>query len=386
MDRLRASLPFREEYRTAFGVPTGGRLVVITSTWGRHSLLGENPDVVRRALAELPADGYRVVAAVHPNVWFGHSGWQLRSWLAPHLRAGLVVPAPETDAWQAALVAADAFIGDHGSLTLYGTALGVPGLLGAFGEEVVAAGSPMERLGSALPRVTAHEPLEEQVLRATAAQPGDARLAETGRLVTSRPMRAAALLRRLYYARMELDEPAAPAVARPVALPLPLPVERYEPAAPAMFVTAAVTGAERARGVSVRRYPAALQGPVTGHLPDPHLVVPEGEPDPRWCHAADVVVARRPGPPERLFRAYPGCWVVAAPDGAAGCVAYVRDGRRVTARWEGAGLSTEVAASVLFAVLADGGGGGGGGGAGAVEVDVAEGTGRVRLRVTEVCP
>ncbi|MEU4210569.1 hypothetical protein AB0F13_11355 [Streptomyces sp. NPDC026206] len=397
MDRLRAGLPFREEYRAAFGLRPGRKLLVLTSTWGPRSLLGANIDIVRRALAELPRDGYRVVAAVHPNVWYGHGGWQVRSWLAPYLRAGLVLPSPETDAWQAALVAADAFIGDHGSLSLYGAALGVPGLLGAFGEDVVASGSPMDRLGSALPRVRAYEPLEGQVRRAMATQPGDERLAEIGGLVTSRPMRAAALLRRLYYARMELTEPDLPAVPRPVALPLPLAAERYEPAPPALFVTVVPSGTGGA--VSVRRYVAGFQGSVTGHLPDPHLVAAEGEPDPRWARAADVIVAARPpgagesGRPvaERLLREHPGCWLAAVPYGvgAAGCAAFTRDGRELSARWEGAGVpdadavadSVSVAASVLFAGLANGWGEGR---AVDVDVDVCDGGPSVRLVVRGV--
>ncbi|MEU7135143.1 hypothetical protein, partial [Streptomyces sp. NPDC046261] len=397
MDLLRASLPFRDEYRAAFGLRPGQKLLVLTSTWGPHSLLGANIDIVRRALAELPVDGYRVVAAVHPNVWFGHSGWQVRSWLAPYLRAGLVLPPPETDAWKAALVAADAFIGDHGSLSLYGSALGVPGLLGAFGEAVVASGSPMERLGAALPRVSPYEPLEQQVRHAMAAQPGDERLAGIGGLVTSRPMRSAALLRRLYYARMELAEPDRPAVPRPIALPLPLPAERYEPVPAAMYVTVAAGGA--CGRVSLRRHPAEFQGSVTAHLPDPHLVAAEGEPDPRWARAADVIVARPPGPgesvreaAERIFRRYPGCRLAAFAGGpgqrATDCVAVTRDGARVSARWEmagaGAGASLAVAASVLYIGLGGGLENGRRDENATVDVDIADGVPAGRLALEGV--
>ncbi|MFF4159518.1 hypothetical protein [Streptomyces sp. NPDC001678] len=362
MDDLRAGLPFRSEYRAALGLTPGRKLLVLTSTWGPRSLLGANMDLVRRALAELPHDEYRVLAAVHPNVWYGHGGWQLRAWLAPYLRAGLLLPAPETDTWKAALVAADAFIGDHGSLTLYAAALGVPGLLGAFGDEVVAAGSPMARLGAALPRVAPDVPLGLQLRRAAAAQAGDERLAAIGGLVTSRPMRAAGLLRRLYYERMELDEPDSPAVPRPVTLPLPLPAERYGPVPPPMFVDADVRQGPDGTLV-LRRYVAALQGAVTGHLTDPHLVVAEGEPDGRWTGAADVVLARAPGPretyraaAERVFAEHGGCWLVAFPerDGAAGCVAVTRDGGMLRGWWEGgAALDLGVAASVLYVVAAD---------------------------------
>ncbi|MFG2179297.1 hypothetical protein ACGFLS_11340 [Streptomyces abikoensis] len=364
MDDLRAGRPFRAEYRAALGLTLGRKLLVLTSTWGPRSLLGANMDLVRRALAELPHDEYRVLAAVHPNVWYGHGGWQVRAWLAPYLRAGLLLPAPETDAWKAALVAADAFIGDHGSLTLYAAALGVPGLLGAFGDDVVAAGSPMARLGAVLPRVAPDVPLGRQLRRAAAAQAGDERLAAIGGLVTSRPSRAAELLRRLYYERLELDEPAWPALPRPVALPLPLPAERYGPVPPPMFVDARP---EPDGTLVLRRHVAGLQGTVTGHLADPHLVVAEGDPDGRWAGAADVVLGRAPGPretyrsaAERVFASHGGCWLVAFADpavGGAGCVAVTRDGGVLDGRWEEGGaaaLGFEVAASVLYAIAGAG--------------------------------
>ncbi|QSY47536.1 hypothetical protein [Streptomyces griseocarneus] len=357
MDRLRASLPFREEYRAALGLRPGQKLLVLTSTWGPHSLLGANMDLVRRALAELPSDEYRVLAAVHPNVWYGHGGWQLRAWLAPFLRAGLILPSPDTDVWKAALVAADAFAGDHGSLTLYAAALGVPGLLGAFGEDVVAKDSPMDRLGAALARVAPDVPLERQLARAAAGRAGDERLDGIGALVTSRPMRSAELLRRLYYSRMELPEPEQPAVPRPVALPLPLPAERHGPVAPAAYADARSTADG---GLELRRYPAALQDAVTGHLPDPHLVTAEGEPDSRWSRTADVVLARPPArgetfreAAERVFREHPGCWLAAfAGEQANSCVAFTRDGGRTTARWTGAAPPdpVAVAASALYAL------------------------------------
>ncbi len=367
MDALRASRPFREEYRAALGLRPGQKLLVLTSTWGPHSLLGAHMDLVRRALAELPLDEYRVLAAVHPNVWYGHGGWQVRSWLAPWLRSGLLLPAPETDTWKAALAAADAFVGDHGSLTLYAAALGVPGLLGAFGEEVVAAGSPMDRLGAALPRVSPYEPLGPQLRRAAAAQADDERLAAIGDLVTSRPMRAAALLRRLYYARLELSEPDRPAVPRPVALPLPLPAERHAPVPPATFVDVrpAAEGT-----VSLRRHLAEPQGALTAHLTDPHLVASESDPDPRWPRTADVLLARAPSSGEpladaaaRVFRSHPGCGLVAFAAGGADCVAFTRDGVRMTATWEGHGCTAALAASALYAAPA----------AGTLLVDVADG-------------
>ncbi|MFF4409405.1 hypothetical protein ACFY2W_10485 [Streptomyces sp. NPDC001262] len=360
MDQLLASAPFRDQYRAALGLRPGQKLLVLTSTWKNRSLLGAHRadlETVRRSLAELPADEYRVLCAVHPNAWYAHGGHQIREWLAPFLRSGLVLPSPETDVWKAALVAADAFIGDHGSLSLYAAALGVPGLLGAFGEDAVAEGSPMDLLGGELPRVTRHEPLGDQLQRAVAAQTGPLRerIAEIGALVTSRPLRAAGLLRSLYYARMELDEPQHPAVTRPVALPLPLPAEHRQPAAAPVYADL--------RGDRLRRYPAELQGQVADHLPDPHLVASYGEPDPRWAHAADVVLAQPRDPGEswedavrRVFRDHPGCLLAVFPQGTTGCVAFTRDGQhRLTAQWQDGTApwpyDTAVAASAVYSTL-----------------------------------
>ncbi|MFF7684728.1 hypothetical protein ACFZB6_01060 [Streptomyces syringium] len=364
-DQLRASTPFRDAYRAALGVRPGQKLLVLTSTWGRRSLLGHGGDTVRRALAELPRDEYRVVAAVHPNAWHGHGGWQVHTWLAPFVRAGLVLPVPETDTWKAALTAADAFIGDHGSVTLYGVALGLPGLLGAFDDDVVAPGSPMALLGGLLPRVAAGRPLAGQLADAAATQPGDERLAEVGSLVTSRPMRSMALLRGLFYEHLGLPEPADPAVVRPVATPRRPHDRRRDPAPPPVFATARFEehgGA--AATVTVRHYPAAVQGAEAGHLPDPHLVAVEGEPDVRWLHTADIVLARadatgRPtgevaGP---LFDRYPGCGAVAVPEPAGltgDCGLALRDGPELTARWREQQWWTtpQTAAATAYACLA----------------------------------
>ncbi|MFC7740294.1 hypothetical protein ACFQXA_03960 [Nocardiopsis composta] len=58
---------------------------------------------------------------------------------------------PPEQGWQAALVAADAVIGDHGSVTYYAAALGRPVLLAAFDEGEVLPGSHIDLLGRAAP-------------------------------------------------------------------------------------------------------------------------------------------------------------------------------------------------------------------------------------------
>ncbi|MEU3772398.1 hypothetical protein AB0F11_04115 [Streptomyces sp. NPDC032472] len=338
-DQLEASAPFREEYREALGVGPGRKLLLITSTWGGNSVLGASFDTVRRALAELPYDEYRVVAAVHPNAWYGHGGWQIRNWLEPALRAGLVLPPPAGQTWKAALCAADVFLGDHGSLSLYAAARGLPGLLAAFDPQAVAPDSPMAWLGERLPRLDPMRPLAAQLAGAVALPSAAAR-------ITSRPGRALALLRALCYRHLGLPEPESACVARPVpvpAVPLQAGTAGRGPAAPALYVDVRVAGRE----VRVRRYPAEPQrggGPYLG--PDPHVAAEAAEPDPRLRGLADVLVARPGADPAGVFARNPGCVLVAGPGRLV-----LRSGRQFTVP---GGVDPGVAGSVLLAVLGEG--------------------------------
>ncbi len=375
-DELEASAPFREEYRTGLGIAPGQKLVVITSTWGTRSLLAQEcgrPEIrhripfalVHRALAELPRDEYRVLAAVHPNAWYGHSGRQVRSWLAPYLREGLLLPRPESDTWKAALCAADVFLGDHGSLTLYGVRHGLPGVLAAFDEDTVAPDSPMALLGRLLPRTAPFVPLRAQLEGAMRQQPGDPDLARAAGALTSRPGEALRAIRTLCYERLRLPEPAHPVHARPVPLPPPDPSVRTAPLPPPVLAEVRPVAGARER-VRIRRYPASLHRPADLEPHDPHLVVTAGEPEPHWAHTAEIVVAPRTADPAQaateLFRRHPGCALVAVPDprDRARSTLVLRDGgnhRSYQARWENPAWwsDTAAAASVLYGRLSEGG-------------------------------
>ncbi|MEU9388085.1 hypothetical protein AB0D38_47445, partial [Streptomyces sp. NPDC048279] len=297
IDQLRDSLPFRESYRQAFGLLPGQRLLVVSSTWGSGSVLGSpRADVLRRVLAELSAEEFRVLAAIHPNSWHGHGSWQLHSWLAPFLDSGLLLPVPESDTWKAALCAADFLLGDHGSLTMYGIALGIPCILGAFDESKVAPGSPMARLGRILPRLSADRPLLRQIA-ALDGQREDPELQAVGETITSEPGRSAELLRRLFYTWLRLNEPAHPASLS--AIPVPSqpssPGTRRVPHEAPMFVTVSVTDSTGAADgeVIVRRYPAARQHGDGPHIASAHLAADRDDPDRRWPRTADVLLVPR---------------------------------------------------------------------------------------------
>jgi hypothetical protein len=125
-DRIVASVSRRDAYRRALGLDDERPLVLITSTWGRTSAFGRFDALLPRLVNELPKR-FRTVVLVHPNVWAGHTGWQVRAWLGACRRRGVLLP-PDTD-FEALLIAADWIIGDHGSVTVYGCLTGVPILL-----------------------------------------------------------------------------------------------------------------------------------------------------------------------------------------------------------------------------------------------------------------
>src|SRR3954469_1190082 len=84
---------------------------------------------------------------------------------------GLILVAPE-DGWRAVLAAADCLIGDHGSVTAYGAAIGVPVLFGALPGRQVRPGSPLPSLGELAPRLDPG-PLAPQVAQVMATWPRD---------------------------------------------------------------------------------------------------------------------------------------------------------------------------------------------------------------------
>ncbi|MFD8965112.1 hypothetical protein ACFV0C_08920 [Streptomyces sp. NPDC059568] len=383
-DQLWASRPFRDDYRRALGIRPGQKLIVVSSTWGGGSILASDDraetDALRRVLAELPADEYRVLAAVHPNAWYGHGAWQVQNWLAPLMDCGLLLPVPDTEAWKAALLAADGLVGDHGSLTMYGVSLGIPTLLGSFAASKVAPHSPMARLGEVLPRLSSHRPLAAQLHEAMAAQPGDTEVERLRATVTSRPGEAAALLRKLFYERLALPEPAATAGPRLVPVPVPAQVRPLSPVTPAMYVSVrsvrAADGTDRAYGAygaaTVRRYHASTQRRgQERHLAEAHLVADIDDPDSRWSRSADVLLMpygrSRPAGDLRSWEdtaevtaRFPGCALLAVEEPDDGVLTLTRKGVRLRARWAGRRpwwASAAIAASVAYDRTVSGPGG-----------------------------
>jgi hypothetical protein len=295
-DRMLASAPLRDTYRAALG-GDGRQLVFVSSTWGTRSLFGTRPELVRDIRAALPLDEYAVALALHPNTWFGHSPWQVRQWLDEWARAGVIVVPPE-EGWRAALVASDVVIGDHGSVTYYGAALGRPTLLAVRPKDTVDPASAIGRFLATAPPLT-REPLPDQLARARGCIPT---------YVSSAPGRCHELVRAQCYRMLDLSIPDCDVSAR--VLPVP-DVERRPVSATAVTVA----------GDTLTRYAAPI--------PNAHLVVSTDEPRRAVLEAADIVVHDAPGPrswPTTVLRSLPGALLATMPCGTDEWWVGMRDG------------------------------------------------------------
>ncbi|MFF9340528.1 hypothetical protein ACF1CG_12395 [Streptomyces sp. NPDC014773] len=294
-DRMLAARPYRERFRRALGVRRGQRLVVLNSTWNPEGLFGSGgrdvlPGLLPRLAAELPADDYRLAAVLHPNVWYGHGPGQIRAWLDRARRHGLVLVDP-VHAWRQALLAADLVLGDFGAVSYYAAALGTPVLLAADGAGLLDPEAPLARFVRHALRLDPYGPLLPQVERGIADHRPDPAHAGS---VTSEPGRAAELLRRHFYALMDLPEPPGPASLEP----LPLP-----PYAPGR-TTAPLHVRTRAEGTDVVVERSAGHPP--GAAGDAHLAVHEETRHPGDLDVADVIT--RDGPADDPRLGGPGAW------------------------------------------------------------------------------
>lgn len=200
-DRLVRSLPQRARYRRALGVGDAERLVVVSSTWGPEGTFGATRELLPRLMTDLPGDRYRVAALLHPAIW-AHGRRQVRAWTSDCREAGLILPGPAED-WRAVVAAADHVIGDHGSVTAYAAAAGLPLLVvaGKWSRRCVPR-TAQELVGQQADRLRLGQPLEAQL---HAARPLAA--AAIAARLTSYPGKAGERLRRLLYRLLGISQP-----------------------------------------------------------------------------------------------------------------------------------------------------------------------------------
>jgi hypothetical protein len=194
-DRMLASWPFRNTYRDSLEVREHQKLVVVSTTWGSHSLFGTDPAIFARVKAELPPDHYRVLAVIHPFVWLAHGRRQVLAWLSGARAAGVEIVEPRT--WRGAAVSADLVIGDHGSTTMYPAGLGVPVLMNKTASLAdIRPGSTADMLARWVESLNLDLPLLPQVERAMDRHDLQRRETIAG-LITSRPGQSGTIMRRL---------------------------------------------------------------------------------------------------------------------------------------------------------------------------------------------
>ncbi|OHV36553.1 hypothetical protein BBK14_33275 [Parafrankia soli] len=330
-DRLLASLRHRDEYRAALHTQDDQTLVVLTSTWGRWSLLGQDPDLPTRLLGQLPMDEYRLAAIVHPNVWHWHGGWQTRAWLERATRAGLqLVPARE--GWRGALVAADLLIGDHGSVATYAAAIGTPVLLGGGTEDELDPDGSTSALIRSAPRFDRAETPREQIDEAIGAHTPD-RYTLLTRRTFDIPGQSLRTLQKLMYQLMDLDAPGrAPSTRR-----VPAP-QTAQPVVSATIVVAAMS--PHTGTVDVLRFPADTDPQAGADHGDRHLAVDLAETDLGLLQSADVLVRRSDGHTrpahewaQATLDAYPGCRIAASITPKDSCTAFPRSGPAISLRF-----------------------------------------------------
>ncbi|MGW2592328.1 hypothetical protein ACWCXC_18940 [Streptomyces sp. NPDC001515] len=375
-DRMLAARPYRDRFRRALGVRPDQRLIVVSSTWNPESLFGDGSwheggsggeaDVLScllpRLAQEFPVDAYRFAAVLHPNIWHGHGPGQIRAWLDRASRAGLVLVDPLAG-WRQALLAADAVIGDHGSVTYYAAALGRPVLLAAAPLHALDPGAPISDFLREAPRVVPDAPLRPQL---DALVDGHRPLPGPAAFTSSVPGESAARLRALFYAMLGEPEPDTPASLKPLETP---PLAEVTVTAPLHVLTRVEGPGE----VSVTRWAAPAPSPEPDGPEEAHLAVHEDTRDVDRLRVADVVL--RDGPPDdprfgsppvwtaEALRRCPGCALAAFVVGPDACVVRLRDGALLRLVAEApepyTGPDPAVFASALHALLGDADGPGG---------------------------
>ncbi|MFF8602733.1 hypothetical protein ACF065_28085 [Streptomyces sp. NPDC015232] len=339
-DRMLALRPRRPVLRRAFGAGDGRRLVVLNSTWGRSSLFGSDAffALLRELTETLPVDEYRLCAVLHPNIGYGHGPGRLRAWLRRAAASGLT-PVDPLGPWRQAVAAADCVIGDHGSVTYYAAALGVPVLLGSFAERDLDPDSPVAALGRTAPRLRPGTPLRTQIDAVIDGHvPG--RYDGFAALASSDPGGSARLLRSLFHSFLALPEPSRPAALPPLPVPGTAPGEpppgTPELLAPLRVLTRVV--ADAPPEVTVTRWAdpsAEPAGPDAEAAEGAHTVVDEDTPDTSRLALADLVTDRGlagdpPGPrAAELLAAHPYATLAAVRTGPGRCLVRDRAGTQL---------------------------------------------------------
>jgi len=213
-DRMLVSRHLARRYRRALRVRPWQKLVVVSTTWSEHSLWGSDPTVFARLRAALPSWRYRIVVIVHPFVWLIHG----RPTVLARLKEAGVTALPYREGWRAALIAADLLAGDHGSVTQYGAALGLPIMMTTRSLKDVRRGSTADRLSRLVTPFDPGKPLLQQVR--TALKAGGSR--DFADLALSNHGQAIEIILHACYELLGIPKPAGVVRAEPLRTPVPI--------------------------------------------------------------------------------------------------------------------------------------------------------------------
>jgi hypothetical protein len=211
-DRLVASLPLRDFYKRALGAGPGRQLVVVASTADMRPSAEGPCELLRRVVADLPADEYHVLALLQPDLVP-----RRRLGRSAALRSGLSFLPPEAD-WRAPLVAADWIIGDAGPVAPYGAVTGAPVLLYGVQNEDVEGGSSLGELVKVAPRLASRHSIRTQLRRVAKKHRPD-QYQKVIERITSEPGRCNRILRKLMYRMLDLPQPPTIPTTDPVSPP-----------------------------------------------------------------------------------------------------------------------------------------------------------------------
>jgi hypothetical protein len=347
-DSLVASQARRSWYRRAFAVGDHQHFVLITSTWGEGSLFGSHGTIIDRVVGDLPIDRYQLGLVLHPNIWAAHGAWQIRAWLDRALRSGLRLLSPDR-AWRAGVVAADNIIGDHGSVSLYGAALGRPVLLAAYAKREVVRGTGVERLADLAPHFSHQSSIESQIQQSVDTW-GESQSLELRSSLFACEGEAHAIHRALLYDLLDLEQPSFPVLVPMVPWP---EFESKEPIAWSVF--GAPIDDSNGIFVSLDRRPVFI--PVSDVVAGQrsHLAAFTHCDDLRVLQSASVLLSEEgeTSPRQRLQQImadYPNCKVAGVVIAPSRWLLLVRDGPTLSATIEslGAGYDDSAAVSALY--------------------------------------
>ncbi|MBB5851221.1 hypothetical protein ACFQ05_38000 [Amycolatopsis umgeniensis] len=318
-DRIADSEVLRSRFRRKLGVAEGQKLVVVSSTWGRHGTLGTREDLIPKLLAQLPVHEYRLLVILHPNVWAGHSAGEVKLYLQDYCDSGLLYIPPNTP-WEAGVIAGDILLGDHGSVTYYGAALGRPYLLVADGRAELDPVSPPALLSGESDYLDLEQDLLPQIER---------------NLDPPEPAEVTAVAGAMFQERDRSWEILRNGILRAAGRPVPeraprtIPVD--DPEAPpgrrltAWMVLAEVTDPGSGPMVAVRCFPRIAVERVVDFPEDYLMVAAEAEPDRLFRENSEIIVHVDPVDPpigeewtKSIFARYPGVGLVgyAFPEGS----------------------------------------------------------------------